>query len=102
MKARRIIYLVLLAVLLMVTAILLPTRGTLAQSEGGSDAIYHLTTVAAHQSDQSANRYTLRVIETRFSNGGRSGGEYRLASLVPADTQQYEYGICLPLTLKHD
>ena len=102
MKARRIVYLVLLAALLVVTAVLLPTRGTLAQSEGGSDATYHLTTVAAHQSDQSASRYTLTVIETRVLNGGRSGGEYRLASLVPADTNQYDYGICLPLMLKHD
>jgi len=105
MKARRIVYLVLLAALLVVTAVLLPTRGTLAQSEGGpgaSDATYHLTTVAARQSDQSASRYTLTVIETRVLNGGRSGGEYRLASLVPADTNQYDYGICLPLMLKHD
>ena len=102
MKARRIVYLVLLVALLVVTAVLLPTRGTLAQSEGGSDATYHLTTVAARQSDQSAGHYTLRVIETRVLNGGRSGGEYRLASLVPADTNQYDYGICLPLMLKHD
>jgi hypothetical protein len=105
MKARRIVYLFLLAVLLVVMAILLPTRGTLAQSDGGSDVpdtAYHLTTLAARQSDQPASRYTLTVIETRVLNGGRSGGEYRLASLVPADTHQYDYGICLPLMLKHD
>ena len=105
MKARRIVCLVLLAALLVVTAILLPTRGTLAQSGGGSDVsdtTYHLTTVAAGQSDQSASRYTLTVIETRVLNRGRSGGEYRLTSLVPADTHQYDYGICLPLMLKHD
>ena len=102
MKARRVVCLALLAALLVVTAVLLPTRGTLAQSKGGSDATYHLTALAARQSGQSASRYTLTVIETRVLNGGRSGGEYRLASLVPADTHQYDYGICLPLMLKHD
>ena len=102
MKSRRIVCFVLLTVLLLVTAVLLPTRGTLAQSEGRSDATYHLTTLAARQSDPSASRYTLTVIETRVLNGGRSGGEYRLTSLVPADTHQYDYGICLPLMLKHD
>jgi hypothetical protein len=101
MKPQRVFYFTgaaLLIVVLLATAALLPLQNSRAQSDEG----YHLATgpTSVDNGLLSGGRYTLVAVGARSSFHKSSGTSFHLTSLLPANVQQYDYGVCLPLVLK--